>query len=389
MTGIRVAVACGMVLVAGCPSRSATAVSDLDVHRHAIVVDTHSDCTQRITYDGVDFAKPQADMQLDLPKMRAGGLDAQFFSIFVGPWRTKPEGYYAEALRQFDAVHAMIRANPGTIAWARTAADVRANAKRGRISALFGVEGGHALLPGNEAEMLEHLRTFYERGARYLTLTWSVASPIGGSSGDDSDGRGLTDVGRRIIDEMERLGMMVDVSHVSDPLFWDAIRYARKPVIASHSSARELANVPRNMTDAMLKAVARNGGAVCVNFGSAFLDERFAAGEQMAWAQARTLGLPPKELFRRVHDEVTRLPPVALSTLIDHIEHVAKVAGPDHVCLGSDFDGVPATPVGLEDVSKLPVITTELRRRGFDDATVEKILGGNVLRVLAATEPPR
>ena len=286
MTGIRVAVACGMVLVAaGCPSRSATAVSDLDVHRHAIVVDTHSDCTQRITYDGVDFAKPQADMQLDLPKMRAGGLDAQFFSIFVGPWRTKPEGYYAEALRQFDAVHAMIRANPGTIAWARTAADVRANAKRGRISALFGVEGGHALLPGNEAEMLEHLRTFYERGARYLTLTWSVASPIGGSSGDDSDGRGLTDVGRRIIDEMERLGMMVDVSHVSDPLFWDAIRYARKPVIASHSSARELANVPRNMTDAMMKAVAQNGGAVCVNFGSSFLDRDFAAGEQAAWRE--------------------------------------------------------------------------------------------------------
>ena len=281
MTGLRVAVVCGTVLVAaGCPSRSATALSHRDLHRHAIVVDTHSDCTQRITYDGVDFAKPHADMQLDLPKMRAGGLDAQFFSIFVGPWRTKPEGYYVEALRQFDAVHAMIRANSGTIAWARTAADVRANAKRGRISALFGVEGAHALLPGDEAEMLEHLRTFYEQGARYLTLTWSVASPIGGSSGDDSDGRGLTDVGRRIIDEMERLGMMVDVSHVSDPLFWDAIRYARKPVIASHSSARELANVPRNMTDAMLKAVARNGGAVCVNFGSSFLDRDFAAGEQ-------------------------------------------------------------------------------------------------------------
>ena len=240
----------------------------------------------------------------------------------------------------------MIRANPGTIAWARTAADVRANAKRGRISALFGVEGGHALLPGNEAEMLEHLRTFYERGARYLTLTWSVASPIGGSSGDDSDGRGLTDVGRRILDEMERLGMMVDVSHVSDPLFWDAIRYARKPVIASHSSAHELANVPRNMTDAMLKAVAQNGGAVCVNFGSSFLDRDFAAGEQAAWARARTLGLPPKELWRTVRDEVSRLPPVPLSRLVDHVDHVAKVAGIDHVCLGSDFDGVPANPRG-------------------------------------------
>src|SRR5204863_279427 len=180
-----------LLLMAGCPSRPATAVSDLELHRRAIVIDTHSDCTQRIAYDGIDFARAQADMQVDLPKMRAGGLDAQFFSIFVGPWRARPEGYYAEALKQFDAVHAMIRANPDTIAWARTPADIRANAERKRISALFGVEGGHALLPGGEAEMLEHLRTFHARGARYLTLTWSIASPLGGSSSDDSDGQGL------------------------------------------------------------------------------------------------------------------------------------------------------------------------------------------------------
>src|SRR5256884_628794 len=250
-----------LLLMASCPSRPATAVSDLELHRRAIVIDTPSDCTQRIAYDGIASASAQADMQVDLPKMRAGGLDAQFFSIFVGPWRARPEGYYAEALKQFDAVHAMIRANPDTIAWARTAADIRANAERKRISALFGVEGGHALLPGGEAEMLEHLRTFHARGARYLTLTWSIASPLGGSSGDDSDGRGLTDVGRRIIDEMQRLGMMVDVSHVSDPLFWDVIRYARKPVIASHSSARQPANVPPNLSDPMLPPIARNGGA--------------------------------------------------------------------------------------------------------------------------------
>src|SRR6266849_6512058 len=264
------------LLTAGCPSRTATAVSDLELHRRAIVIDTHSDCTQRIAYDGVDFARAQPDMHVDLPKMRAGGLDAEFFSIFVGPWRVGPEGNYAEALKQFDAVHAMIRAHPDTIAWAKTAADVRANAARGRISALFGVEGGHALLPGGEQEMIEHLRTFYARGARYLTLTWSIASPLGGSSGDDSDGQGLTDVGRRVLDEMERLGMMVDVSHVSDPLFWDVIRYVKKPVIASHSSARQLANVPRNLTDAQLVAVGKNGGAVCVNYWAGFLDDDFA-----------------------------------------------------------------------------------------------------------------
>src|SRR5882724_12199502 len=208
-----------LLLMAGCLLQPATARSDRDRPGRTIVIDTHSDCTQRIVYDGIDFATTQPDMQVDLPKMRAGKLDAQFFSIFVGPWRTGPEGYYAEALKQFDAVHAMIRANPDTIAWARTAADVRANAERKRISALFGVEGGHALLPGGETEMLEHLRTFYARGASYLTLTGPIASPLGGASGADSDGQGVTDVGRRIIDEMERLGMMVDVSHVSDPLF--------------------------------------------------------------------------------------------------------------------------------------------------------------------------
>jgi len=267
-------------------------------------------------------------------------------------------------------------------------AEVRANADRGRISALFGVEGGHALLPGNEEEMLAHLRTFHARGARYMTLTWSVASPLGGSSGDGSDGQGLTDVGRRIVDEMERLGMMVDVSHVSDPLFWDVIRYVRRPVLASHSSARQLANVPRNMSDPMLRAVARNGGAVCVNFGPAFLDQEAFAGEQAIWARTTGRGLPPKELWRTVREEASRLPAVPLSRLVDHIDHIAKVAGIDHVCLGSDFDGIPTTPAGLEDVSKLPALTAELRRRGYGPEDVEKILGGNVLRVLAANEPP-
>ena len=370
------------------PLLTSAAMSARTLHERAIVVDTHSDCTQRMTYDGVDLAKPQPDMRVDLPKMKQGGLDAEFFSIFVGTWQTKPDGYYAEALRQFDAVHAMIRANAKTIAWAKTAADIRQNSHRGVLSALFGVEGAHALLPGERAELLDHLNTFYERGARYMSLTWSIASPVGGSSGDDSDGRGLTDVGREIIDAMHRFGMMVDVSHVSDPLFWDVIRYVRKPVIASHSSARALTNVPRNMTDAMLRAVAKNGGAVCVNFGPEFLDVDFAAAQQAIWAKARTLGLGPRETYQHVRGEVAKLPPVPIDKLLDHIEHVAKVAGVDHVCLGSDFDGVAAAPAGVDDVSKLPAITAGLRVRGFTLADVENILGGNVLRVLEANEPP-
>src|SRR5438093_931556 len=162
------------------------------------------------------------------------------------------------------------------------------------------------LLPGGRRELLAHLRRFHELGARYMTLTWSIASPVGGSSGDDSDGQGLTDAGRAIIDEMHRLGMVVDLSHVSDPLFWDAIRYARRPVIASHSSSRALANVPRNMTDAMLKAVARNGGAVCVNYGAGFLDEDFFKAEQAIWARTRALGLGPEELLRTGGHEAAR-----------------------------------------------------------------------------------
>ena len=248
------------------------------------------------------------------------------------------------------------------------------------------MEGGHALGPGDRHELLQHLDTFYARGARYLTLTWSIASPLGGSSGDDSDGQGLTDAGREIIDEMHRLGMMVDISHVSDPLFWDVVRYARKPVIASHSSSRELANVPRNMTDAMLKAVARNGGAVCVNYGPGFLERSFFDAEQAIWARARAL--PPKERWQMVREETARLPPVPLSRLVDHIDHVAHVAGIDHVCLGSDFDGIAATPAGLENVAKLPALIAALRARGYAAGDVEKIVGGNVLRVLEANEPP-
>jgi len=365
---------------------------DLALHKRAIVVDTHADTTSGIVYEGADIAKEQPDMHLDIPKMKRGGMDAQFFSIFVSPSMTKPSEYYSEALKQFDAVHAMIRRNPKDIAWATTVADIRANKKRGVISALFGVEGGHMLLPAlfgqaqDPKEMIAHLDKFYELGARYMTLTWAIESPVGGSSGDASDGQGLTETGKKILDEMQRLGMMVDVSHVSDPLFWDVIRYVKRPVIASHSSARALANVPRNMTDAMLKAVAKNGGAVCVNYNPSFLDEGFAKAEQALRANVRKRGLPPLEVWRTMRKESVNLQKVPLSKLVDHIDHIAKVAGVDHVCLGSDFDGITAVPAGMEDVSKLPALTAELRKRGYTPGDVEKILGANTLRVLEANE---
>jgi len=364
---------------------SAAAAFDDALHRQAIVIDTHADTTQFIAYRGFDIAQPQAETQLDLPKAAAGGLDAQFFSIFVLPMRFKPDQWYAEAVHQIDAIDKLAKDNPTKLRVARTAADVRANAGAGVMSALYGLEGGHALGPGDHAAQLEHLRALAARGVRYMTLTWVNSNEIGGSCGDVGDIRGLSPFGAELVREMNRLGVIVDLSHVSDPTFWDAIRTSAKPVLATHSSARALTNIPRNMTDAMLKAVAANGGAVCVNFGSAFLDDAFHTAEAGIWAKKRSG--PPWESWRQIRADARAIEPkVPLARLLDHLQHVAQVAGVDHTCLGSDFDGVPVTPVGMEDVSKLPAITAGLRARGFSAADVEKILGGNVLRVLEANE---
>lgn len=354
-------------------------------HRQAIVIDTHADTTQAMAYGGADLARPQPELQLDLARAAAGGLDAQFFSIFVFPGRSKPEQFFAEATRQIDAIEALARANPERFRIARTADEVRANAAAGVMSGLLGVEGGHALLPGDSKGQLEHLRALAARGVRYLTLTWVNSNDLGGSSGDQGDIRGLTPFGTDLIKEMNRLGIVVDVSHVSDATFWDAVRASSKPVLASHSSARALTNIPRNMTDAMLKAVAAQGGAVCVNFGSGFLDEAFHQKEGPLFAKPHDGDL--NEAWRQIRAGGAALrPQVSLDRLVDHIVHVARVAGVAHTCLGSDFDGVPATPVGMEDVGKLPGLTAALHARGLSWPDIEKILGGNVLRVLQANE---
>lgn len=351
-----------------------------------LLVDTHADTTQRIIYQGANFVAGIPGAHLDLPKMRAGGVDAQFFSIFVLPARTAPDAYFTEALAQIEAVHGMVAASHGRLALARTAREVRDNAAKGIQSVLFGVEGGHALGNVSEAKQLAHLGRLASEGVRYMTLTWTNSNPIGGSSGDDGDGRGLTEFGERLVDSMQKLGVVVDLSHVSDPLFWDAIRYVKKPVILSHSSSRALANVPRNVSDAMLRAVARNGGAVCVNYNPAFLDAEYARKQAPLWAAMRSM--PIDAGWRRVQEESARLPPVPLSRLADHIVHMIEVAGADHVCLGSDFDGIPATPAGLEDASKMPALAAELLRRGVTQADLHKVWGLNTLRVLEANEEP-
>ena len=355
---------------------------ELQLHRGALVVDAHSDVTEAVRYEQYDLGIRHQDHHEDIPRMREGGLSGEFLSIFVQPGRFRAEQFFDEAQTQIDAVRKAVAAHPGELALARTAREVRENARRGLISILLGVEGAHMLLPGTEEEQLDHLRVFAFQGVRYLTLTWATTNPVGGSSGDEGETQGLTDLGRRVIAELEKLGVMVDLAHASDPLFWDALRAAKKPVLVSHSSSRALTNHPRNLTDAQLTAVARNGGAACVNFSRGFIDDAFRKAAIPVANRTRDL----RTSERRKAFVAAGLPDVPVERLLDHVEHMVAVAGADHVCLGSDFDGVPMLPVGLEDVSKLPVITAGLLRRGMPRPEVEKILGLNLLRVLEANE---
>lgn len=358
-----------------------------EIHQRSIVIDTHADTTQRIVYQGASFMEGIPGAHLDFPKMVAGGIDAQFFSIFVVPKRTPPEAYFLESLRQIQAIRAMAAGSGNRLAVVRTGAEIRANAAQGIRSVLLGVEGGHSLGVGPRSEQLAHLRNLAAEGVRYLTLTWSNSNDIGGSSGDAGDIEGLTAFGRQVLTQMQRLGIVVDLSHVSDPLFWDAIRFVRKPVILSHSSSRALANVPRNVSDAMLRAVARNGGAVCVNYNPSFLDADFARAQAPIWARYRDL--PVDEAWRHVESDSRQLPQVPLSRLVDHITHMVEIAGVEHVCLGSDFDGIPVTPAGLSDASQLPSLTEELKKRGLSALDIQRVLGLNTLRVLEANESSR
>lgn len=342
------------------------------LHREAVVIDTHCDATLRLTdIKGYDYGARHSKGHTDLVRMRQGGLDAEFMAVWVYPKLYPGARAWPRAQRMLDAIHATVAANPARARLALTAAQIRGAAAQGKIALLIGVEGAHAIGRfDDEALVLRRVRRLYSRGARYITLTWINSNPLAGSSGDEGKKRGLSPLGRKVVSLMNDLGMMVDLSHVSDPAFFDAISASRLPVLASHSAARALASHHRNLTDEMLRAVAKNRGAVCVNFFSGYLSDR--------WMRDR-VALKSKA-------EIPGIKPVPLGLLVDHIQHVIKIAGEDHACLGSDFDGVPALPDGLPDVSGLPAITAELARRGVSAQTIRKVLGGNVLRVMEANE---
>ena len=373
------------------------------IHDSAIVIDTHADTPQRFVDEHFDIGTvtPVSEGNVDLQKARQGNLGAEFFSIWVDP-QTSTGHYTQRALDLIDSVYQQAARHPDQMVMAFSAENI-VRARTGphkRLAALMGVEGGHAL-QGD----IRVLRDFYRLGVRYMTLTWSNTNDLGDSSGDINDPKvqhhnGLTPFGKQVVLEMNRLGMIVDISHVADKTFWDTIATTKAPVIASHSSARALVNAPRDMTDDMLRAVAKNGGVVDVNFYSAFDDENFRKAVE---AQAPQVEAATKEFIERQkaagkpvtymdidhiqREYLAKIPRPPLKALIDQIDHIAKVAGIDHVGLGSDFDGVSgALPQGMDSVADLPKITQALLDRGYKPEDIRKILGGNLLRVFRQVE---
>ncbi|MGE0131005.1 MAG: dipeptidase [Blastocatellales bacterium] len=392
--------ACGLLSLPAAFSRSQSSTDDvklreraMKLHREAIVIDTHNDITSAITDQGFDMGARDTSgrTQTDIPRMKEGGLDADFFAIYVSASYARNGGSARRAMDMIDGVYEQARRHPESLEMAFTADDIRRVHKTGKIAALMGIEGGHAI-----EDSLSALRQFYRLGVRYMTLTHSNTNNWADSSGDINNPNvkhhnGLTGFGKEVVREMNRLGMMVDISHVADKTFWDAIEASQAPVIASHSSARALTDVPRNMTDDMLKAVAKKGGVVMVNFGKGFVNTKYVkpSPETQAKMDAiRNQYSGDMAAMRAKLRELQGPPPrVTLDMLIDHFIHIARIAGIDHVGIGSDFDGVGGQlPEGMDEISKLPAITYELLKRGYSDADVKKVLGENFLRTMAEVE---
>ena len=371
------------------------------IQESAIIVDTHADTPQRFLDEGYDIGStdPNDPGHISLDKARRGNLGAEFFSIWVEPESNK--GQYAKhTFDLIDSVYEQAARHPDRMMMAFSVADIERAHRERKLAACMGIEGGHSI--ENDMHLL---RDYYRLGVRYMTLSWSNTNEWADSSGDIDDPKvqrhnGLTDFGKQVVTEMNRLGMMVDISHVADKTFWDAIAITKAPVIASHSSARALVDAPRNMTDDMLRAVAKNGGVVQVNFFNGFDDENFrkamlaqqkdqAAAIQTYIDDLKARGKPVNyvEVDRMEREWMAKIPRPPLSALIDHIDHIAKVAGVDHVGLGSDFDGVSgATPAGIDSAADLPKITQALLDRGYSAEDIRKILGGNLMRVFKDVE---
>jgi len=363
------------------------------VLQQAIIIDTHADTPQMLLDEGYDLAQPDSPYMVSIPKMRQGHLGAEFFSIWVDVTWPKQDLIH-RALDLIDAVNEQVARHSDVLGMATTADEIVRLHLQGKFAILMGVEGGHII-----EDDLRVLDIYSRLGVRYVTLTHTANTGWADSSGDQPKWNGLTDFGKQVVARMNRLGMMVDISHVSDKTFYDALAVSKAPVIASHSSCRAICNVPRNMTDDMIRALAKNGGVMDINFYSGFLSQAYADAykkvekqldAELAAARARYASqgkrLPYPEAEKIQQSVLKDLPAPSYTAIADHIDHAVQVGGVDHVGLGSDFDGIDSAPVGMEDVSKLPDLVRELARRGYSEQDLKKILGGNLLRVMRQVE---
>ena len=364
------------------------------IHADAIVVDSHNDILSQTTdYGYILDNNLRGKTHTDLARLKEGGVDVQVFSVFCNGDQINP---FALANRQMDSLDAVLKRNPDKIVKVANSSELYNAVRQTKIAAMFGIEGGHMI-----ENDLDKLDLFYKRGARYMTLTWVNSTSWATSSNDetfnkDLTHKGLTEFGKQVVKRMNAMGMMVDVSHVGVQTFWDVINTTTKPVIASHSAVYALCQHNRNLNDEQIKAIAKNGGVIQVNFYSGFLDNNyFKAKDAFLKKHSTEIDSLTKTgmvkfkiedlLFARYKNEVELLR-VPLSVLIDNIEYIIKLVGVDYVGLGSDFDGIESAPQELDDVSKYPLITKALVARGYSKEDITKILGGNFLRVLKDNE---
>ena len=374
------------------------------VHQSAIVIDTHADTPHRFVDEHWNFTDPLNGGMLNYDSAKKGNLAAQFFSIWVDPAQFPGNQAVRRTLVLIDGTLEQVRKHPDKLQLCLSSDDILAAHANHKFGVLMGIEGGHSI-----DDSLALLRDYYRLGVRYMTLTWSNTNAWADSSGDIDDAKvphhnGLTPFGKQVVQEMNRLGMLVDISHVSDKTFWDVIATTRTPVIASHSSARALTLSPRNMTDEMLRAMAKNNGVVMVNFFPGFIDENWRKAwaaqaperkkaQDVLEAEYKAKGLPvpytaSDKIDREFAAKIGRAP---FDSLIAHFDHIIKIAGIDHVGIGTDFDGIPVPPAGIDSAADLPKVTAALMARGYSAEDMHKLLGGNLLRafrdVQAAADP--
>jgi membrane dipeptidase len=362
----------------------------LEIHRNALVIDGHMDTLQRVLIGGADLGRRSKDGQSDLSRLEEGGIDAQFFSVWVDPIYGS---YHSarRALQLIDAMYRVLDSNPHKIELAQTASDVTRIVASGKLAALLDLEGGHAI-----QNDLALLRMFRRLGVICMTLTHANTNDWADAATDTPRWHGLNEFGRRVVREMNRIGMIVDVSHVSDETLEDVLDVTTKPIIASHSSCRALVNHPRNLSDDMLRAIARNGGVICINFYPEFVDQKYLEGMKALRIDVLAKLNTPQQVFPEKLDELAAsrslvvdpsLPRPPFAQILDHIDHAVRIAGIDHVGIGSDMDVIP-TPEGMDDVTDFPKLTRGLLDRGYTQEEINKVLGGNLLRVLQEVAGP-